>query len=153
MQFLKLTVVFLIAMLHSSGCCGRDIEDETASAGLLLDASYKLRQKLHLTGNLPEVALDERSMGNNITTKSSTRPVQKSTDNFWEGDGAGQEYCNYALDREGTAVVNNVSNVQLSLSKRSLAHQQRHEEKKGRHKQILYASKLERMSHQRWKHL
>jgi len=35
MQFLKLTVVFPIVMLYSSGHCARDIEGQTASAGLL----------------------------------------------------------------------------------------------------------------------
>jgi len=85
-------------------------------------------------------------MGNNTTTKSGTGPVQKSIDNFWEGDGAGQEYCNCALDREGTAVVSNVLDVPLTLSKHSLAHQQRCHEKKGRHKKMLHPIKLQRMS-------
>jgi len=111
-------------MLRSSGRCVSDIEGQTASALLLSDASYKLRRKLHQTGNLPEVALDGKSMGNNITTKSGTGPVQKSIDDFWEGDGTGEEYCNDALDREGTAVV--------TLSKRSLARRRRCQEKKSK---------------------
>jgi len=121
-------------MLRSSGRCVSDIEGQTASALLLSDASYKLRRKLHQTGNLPEVALDGKSMGNNITTKSGTGPVQKSIDDFWEGDGTGEEYCNDALDREGTAVV--------TLSKRSLARRRRCQEKKVRLEQILYRRKL-----------
>jgi len=71
-------------MLRSSGRCVSDIEGQMASALLLSDASYKLRRKLHQTGNLPEVALDGKSMGNNITTISGTGPVQKSIDDFWE---------------------------------------------------------------------
>jgi len=35
-------------------------------------------------------------METNITAKSGTKPVQKSNDDFWVGDGAGQECCNHA---------------------------------------------------------
>jgi len=49
----------------------KKIGGQTASAGLLFDASYKLRRKLHQTGNLPEVALDEE--GENVDVRQRWR--------------------------------------------------------------------------------
>jgi len=94
-QLLKLTVIFPIITLHSNG---RDNQNSIASAGLPSDTRNKVMQKLHQTGNPAELALNEYCMETNITAKSGTEPVQKSNDNFWVGDGAGQECCNCALD-------------------------------------------------------
>ncbi len=82
-------------------------------------------QKLHQTGNQVEVALNEYCIGNIIFPKSGTEPGQKSLDDFWVGDGAGEECCNHALDGQGTAVGDDALETKPTVSKHSLAHKQR----------------------------
>jgi len=94
------------------------------------DASYKLRQKLHQTDNAAEVALNRYYVRTDIPAKSSTEPVLKSNDDFWVGDGAGQECHICALDGQGTALGEDVLEMKSTVSKRSLACQQRCEERK-----------------------
>jgi len=85
------------------------------------DASYKLMQKLHQTGNPIEVAQNKYCIGHNTSAKSSTEPGQKSHDNFWVGDGDGQECCNHALDGQGTALGDDILETKSTVSNRSLA--------------------------------
>jgi len=87
-------------------------------------------RKLHQTGNPVEVAQNEYCIGNNTSAKSGTKPGQKSNSNFWVGDGAGQECCNHALDGQGTALSDDVLEMKSTVSNCSLAHKQRHEQKK-----------------------
>jgi len=87
-------------------------------------------QKLYQTDNLTEVALNEYCMETDIPAKSSTEPVLKSNNDFWVGDGAGQECHICALDGQGTALGEDVFEMKSTVSKRSLACQHRCEEKK-----------------------
>jgi len=94
------------------------------------DASYKLWQKLHQTGNSVEVAQNENCIEYNISAKSSTEPGAKSNDDSWVGDGAGLEFAIHALDGQGSAVGEDVLETKSTVNNRSLAHKQRRDQKK-----------------------
>jgi len=94
------------------------------------DASYKLRRKLHQTGNSVEVAKNKHCIQDNISAKSGTEPGVKLNDDSWVGDGAGLEFVMHALDGQGTAVGEDVLETKSKVNGRSLARKRRRDQRK-----------------------
>jgi len=118
---------FTFIFIYSSG---KDYQSQTASAVLPSDASYKLRQKLHQTGNSVEVAQNKHCIEYNILAKSGTEPGAKSNDDSWVGDGAGLEFAIHAFDGQGSAVGEDVLETKSKVNSRSLARKQRRDQRK-----------------------
>jgi len=124
----KTHYLFLTSILIYSS--GKDYQSQTASVVLPSDAIYKLRQKLHQTGNSVEVTQNENCIEYNISAKSGTEPGAKSNDDSWVGDGAGLEFAIHALDGEGSAVGEDVLETKSKVNSRSLARKQRRDQRK-----------------------
>ncbi len=113
-----------------------------ASVVLPSDASYKLWQKLHQTGNSVEVAQNKNCIEYNISAKSSTEPGATSKDNSWGGDGAGLEFAIHALDGQGSAVGMDVLEMKFTVNNHSLACKQRRDQKKKDAKEAAAAMQI-----------
>jgi len=109
---------------------GKDRQGQMASIVLPSDASYKLRRKLHQTGNSVEVAQNEHRIENNISAKSGTEPEPKSNDDSWVGDGAGLEFAIHALDGKGSAVGDEKHESKNKVSNRNAARKRRRDWRK-----------------------
>jgi len=62
--------------------------------------------------------------------KSGTKPVLKSKDDFWVGDGADLECTIRAIDKQGTTPAEFFGDMTIPVSNKSAARKRRHEAKK-----------------------
>ena len=118
----SLSIVF-----YSDNSNGQESQE---SPGLSFDASYKLQRKLHHNDNPGEVSLSNNVMNNCKPIKSGTKPVLKSKDDFWVGDGADVE-CNFhGIAKQGTNPAEFFGDMTVQVSSKSAARKRRCEAKK-----------------------